>query len=517
MGPSRFKAYVMAWDGGAATGPILYESAIITPPDRGGFQPVVFHTGGLTLTPARSTSCSSAPRPASTDSTTTWRWPGPTGRVSNVYQGGEAVYLNNGSDFSRVWIFSLVDGWNKYAGGIGGDLAFQAHFSPARVSTLPAPRYTITDMGTFGGQSSTALGINNAGQVVGSAYTTGNLASRAFLWENGVLKDLGALGGANSGAQAINDQGQIVGSAETSTGAFHAFLYSGGAMRDLGTLAGGRRSQAFGINNAGQIVGEASPPGDPATSHAFLYSGSVMQDLGTLGGTTSYALDINGAGLIIGASNAAGSNADPTYGFLRDSPGMHPLALLPGGTRASANAINDRGQIAGMAMSRGWDTPRAVLWDNAGVHDLGTLGGTSSNAVGINAAGQIVGQSLIRGDGRWHAFLYTGGVMRDLNDLIPAGSGWVLEQALDINDRGQIVGIGRMPDPHAFLLTPIPPPPAAPARLTAAAETPTRIRLTWTDESENETAFALFRKSATADWAALPSFCPIAPATRTPA
>ena len=41
-----------------------------------------------------------------------------------------------------------------------------------------------------------------------------------------------------------------------------------------------------------------------------------------------------------------------------------------------------------------------------------------------------------------HAFLASGGRVYDLNDLIPAGSDWVLQEALSINDRGQIVGRG---------------------------------------------------------------------------
>ena len=52
-----------------------------------------------------------------------------------------------------------------------------------------------------------------------------------------------------------------------------------------------------------------------------------------------------------------------------------------------------------------------------------------------------------------HAFLYREGRMQDLNDLIPSGSGWVLEEARAINDRGQIVGFGTFQGrTRAFLL-----------------------------------------------------------------
>lgn len=39
--------------------------------------------------------------------------------------------------------------------------------------------YTITDLGTLGHTHSTANGINNNGQVVGTAYTTGDAANHA--------------------------------------------------------------------------------------------------------------------------------------------------------------------------------------------------------------------------------------------------------------------------------------------------------------------------------------------------
>jgi len=77
----------------------------------------------------------------------------------------------------------------------------------------------------------------------------------------------------------------VVGYANTSSGGYHAFLYSNGFMQDLGTF-GGANSLADGINDSGQIVGNADTSSSAAT-HAFLYSGGAMHDLGTLGGTKS--------------------------------------------------------------------------------------------------------------------------------------------------------------------------------------------------------------------------------------
>ena len=49
--------------------------------------------------------------------------------------------------------------------------------------------------------------------------------------------------------------------------------------------------------------------------------------------------------------------------------------------------------------------------------------------------------------------------MLDLNSLIAPSSGWTLNSATAINDKGQIVGYGNDPanQSHAFLLTPATP------------------------------------------------------------
>ena len=137
------------------------------------------------------------------------------------------------------------------------------------------------------------------------------------------ITDLGALGA--SAAYGINNNGQVVGNLSSGD----AFIYSGGTMTNLGTLLGVFGTAANAINNSGEVVGYFNPSWPYSGQHAFLYSGGILSDLGTLGGDTSEAYGINDSGQVVGYAKTIGSGGyDP-------QPHAFPRYPRPNGRFAS--------------------------------------------------------------------------------------------------------------------------------------------------------------------------------------
>jgi probable HAF family extracellular repeat protein len=333
------------------------------------------------------------------------------------------------------------------------------------------PRYTITEVA---GAGSSASGLNNLGDVVGSISAAGTY--HAFAFVGGSTADLGTFGGAYSFAYAINDLGQVVGTAFSGSDApTRGFIYSGGVMNPI--QAGAGNTWALGINNAGTVVGAMSVRGAHGFNfeHAYTYAGGTFTDLGTLPiGDRSTAYAINNAGDVVGtATNTIeGAPNFPTDPFLYHNGVMTRMGNL-GGIWSSATSINDHGQAVGYAgidfgsQSDEIYSSSAFLYENGVLHDLGGLAPyRTSRANDINNLGQIVGAAGLA-DGRGHAFLYENGTMIDLNTLIDPASGWVIGGAAAINDLQQIAAtacragvcqavrldlVSMVPEPSAYAL-----------------------------------------------------------------
>jgi probable HAF family extracellular repeat protein len=328
--------------------------------------------------------------------------------------------------------------------------------------------YAITDLGTFG-TTTVGYGINGNAQIAGRSYLLQTVPGdhcplhhpncrvavfHAFRYSSGQIADIGTLGGTFSDARAINSHGDVAGFSTlsgTSLSPDFAFLYSNGQMNGLGTL-GGSGSHAYGVNRFGEVVGDSYTAS--SQDHAFLYSNGKMTDLSTLGASPSSANGINDSHQVVGSSEVADGSG--MHAFLWSNGAMKDIGTL-GGSQSIAYAINNGGQIVG------YSTPpnrsaHAFLYSGGKMTDLGIFF-DSSVAEAINTSGVVVGQAdVLNKDGttQYHAFIYSSGTLRDLNNLIPAGSGFVLTEATGINDAGQIVanGSNSTGQNHAFLLNP---------------------------------------------------------------
>lgn len=373
-------------------------------------------------------------------------------------------------------------------GTLAALLAIGARCTVAQDS--PSPKnsshqtYRLIDLGTLGGQvdffnftGAPNVLLSNRGTVVGSSDTTivdpycfGNpdcFVEHAFQWSNGVLSDLGALpGGVNSNAFAINSRGVIAGLAQNGAidplllsspppwgvQVMHAVTWQDGHITDLGTL-GGYLSVAQAINDRGQVVGLAlNDIPDPVSAfglfvgtqmRAFLWLSGVMQDLGTLGGPDAWADAVNERGQVAGI---AFTNAviNPITGvpttdpFLWANGTMQDLGTL-GGAYGFANALNNQGQVVGFSDLTGDLTLHPFSWTSSGgMKDLGTLGGDNGQATALNDAGYVVGVADLPGSQRHDAFLWRNGVLLDLGNLGRSSF------AHAINSSGQIVGSSRI-------------------------------------------------------------------------
>jgi probable HAF family extracellular repeat protein len=248
----------------------------------------------------------------------------------------------------------------------------------------------LTQLGTLSGlPNALANGINQAGSIVGFAFSADFLTSRAFIWRSDTgMQPLADLGGGASLAQAINADGTAVGWAYDPVGVLHAVRWSAsGSLTDLNPA--GAISEALGINDAGDVVGWVFPAGEVA-SHAYLWRHDGVEiDLQTLGGPGSQAFGVNNTLAIVGVSDRP--SPQPPVAFIwKPATGMRDLKM---GGNSQAFAISDLGRCVGLRVGHGvfgltrFQGPKEIL------PDLAPDKSPASGPTGVNLCGTIVGSS----------------------------------------------------------------------------------------------------------------------------
>ncbi len=257
---------------------------------------------------------------------------------------------------------------------------------------------TVTALAIPAGYQGVATGINSSGIIIGAVHVGAAPDPQAVLWHNGQIQMLDTLGMVAGVPYGINSSGTVAGYVYGGTQSVQsqAVLWNGGQATALTGF-----SIALGVNDSGQVLVDGEQGEGVWSNNSF----TAIQSLdGALN-----AQDINNVGHVVGGMNITSGTATE-YGFIWKDGTTTALPALPQDTFSFAVAINDNDLIVGN---------------------------------GYNASSGT------------HALLWDGDQVFDLNDLIPANSGWTLYEATDIGNDGTIVGDGSFNGQiSAFELTP---------------------------------------------------------------
>jgi probable HAF family extracellular repeat protein len=223
-------------------------------------------------------------------------FPNVSNRLYKVNNGGMAVGFYDDSSSQKGFLYDTTT--NSFpSAGLGGLLSFDGSFALSVGA--------IVDK--FG------LGINDAGDIVGSFYDAGSGAVHCFLIDgtSGAITQIAYPGASNTSCSGINNVGQITGAFEDASGYHHAFLRSAVGVFTLITPADAHPGNpalyiphsvvATGLNDAGDVVGHyIATDGDV---HGFLYKSGSITTIAYPGANaeSTEILDINNSGQMVGS------------------------------------------------------------------------------------------------------------------------------------------------------------------------------------------------------------------------
>jgi uncharacterized membrane protein len=255
-----------------------------------------------------------------------------------------------------------------------------------------AAQFTFTSIDFPGGTLTTARGINNHGDIVGSYRIVP--PRHALLIQGGNFIPLapGSVLDTNfSEAYKSNDRGDVVGQFIGNDGFVHGFLLSNGTVTTL-DFPGASDTFAFAINESGTVVGYwdlLDAVGNVLAYHGFIWKNGGFTEANFPGSADTAALGINASGDIVGLWDS-GVTSPFGHGFVCSGNGQCSSFDVPGAPITQADAINAQGEIVGTYIDSG-GAQHAFLDAGGNFTSFDFPGAVASAAWGINSAGQVVG------------------------------------------------------------------------------------------------------------------------------
>ena len=290
----------------------------------------------------------------------------------------------------------------------------------------------INDRGQIVGYSETNALDPNGEDVCGFGT---NKTCLPFLWQDFHMEALPTLGGNNGQASAINNRGEIAGTAETAVTDSRCpthitslpVLWEKGKPRALPTVDQDSDGEAFWINDLGQAVGQTSNCSN-GTTHAVSWTknGTALALPDYKNGAVAWGN--NDRGQIVGSVGSP-DGGSTQYAALWQNGKLKSFKPLPGDLSAIASGINNRGQMVGSTWDSHFNWAHAVIWQDGVMTDLNTMFASSTlfatMANKINERGQIAAMAIVRSgpdEGNVHAILLTpvyGYIGRSVADDVP--------------------------------------------------------------------------------------------------
>src|SRR5436309_4670746 len=257
---------------------------------------------------------------------------------------------------------------------------------------------------------------NDSGVFVGTAATTLFGTSRLpVMWQNGAVSQLPFPPGETLGdANSVNASTVAVGSVDAGS-LQRGAIYSGGSGTIITqtTVNGSFFVTAFGINDSGRVVGQGIDPMNAARNVGIVYDigQNVAFEVGALPGLNgALAFGVSNAGYVIGSSMLNQGSGLPF--IWSDQGGIVAIPLAAGTSEGSARAVNSAGWVVGTDSSA-FAIP--FLFDGITTYRLADLlppnsawdlsMNTSSSADGVSEDGVIVGTGVHNGETHAYAMV----------------------------------------------------------------------------------------------------------------